>query len=118
MCFGVSAIARNRKPGPVACFFIAFFLTPLVGLAVALLAKKVVLPPEIPTDEAKNSETVEHIHDLKIIDESCINNELHTQSIDKNMHLAKVGYCSQCGRKIELDASFCDYCGKAISKGN
>lgn len=39
-CIGIPFIAKDRKPGPVAIFFICLFLSPIIGLIVALFAKK------------------------------------------------------------------------------
>lgn len=49
-CFLVSLLARNRRPGPVVVFIIAMFLSPLIGLAVALFAKKETNPSRYPCD--------------------------------------------------------------------
>lgn len=27
-------------------------------------------------------------------------------------------YCNKCGKKLDLDAKFCTYCGMPINKGN
>ena len=39
-CIAIPFIAKDRKPGPVAIFFICLFLSPIIGLIVALFAKK------------------------------------------------------------------------------
>ena len=39
-CIGIPFISKDRKPGPVAVFFICLFLSPVIGLIVALFAKK------------------------------------------------------------------------------
>lgn len=39
-CIAIPFIAKDKKPGPVAIFFICLFLSPIIGLIVALCAKK------------------------------------------------------------------------------
>ena len=39
-CIGIPFLAKDRKPGPVAIFFICLFLSPLIGFIVAMFAKK------------------------------------------------------------------------------
>ncbi len=39
-CIAIPFLAKGRKPGPVAIFFICLFLSPIIGLIVALFAKK------------------------------------------------------------------------------
>ena len=53
-CIGIPFIAKDRKPGPVIIFFICLLLSPIIGLIVALFAKK--QTPEISeTQEGTNS---------------------------------------------------------------
>lgn len=39
-CIGIPFLAKDRKPGPLVIFFICLFLSPIIGLIVALFAKK------------------------------------------------------------------------------
>ena len=54
-CIAISFIAKNKKPGPVAIFFICLFLSPLIGLIVALCAKKKPLEFSETTEEASST---------------------------------------------------------------
>ena len=49
-CFAIPLIAKGKKPGPVAILFICLFLSPIIGLIVALCAKK------MPLDLSESSE--------------------------------------------------------------
>ena len=39
-CIAIPFIAKDRKPGTFSIFFICLFWAPLIGLIVALFAKK------------------------------------------------------------------------------
>jgi hypothetical protein len=54
-CVAIPFIAKDKKPGPVAIFFICLFLSPLIGLIVALCAKKKPLELSETTEEASST---------------------------------------------------------------
>ena len=54
-CVAIPFIAKDKKPGPVAIFFICLFLSPLIGIIVALCAKKKPLELSETTEEASST---------------------------------------------------------------
>ena len=54
-CVAIPFIAKDKKPGPVAIFFICLFLSPLIGLIVALCAPKKPLELSETTEEASST---------------------------------------------------------------
>lgn len=54
-CIGIPFIAKDRKPGPVVIFFICLLLSPIIGLIVALFAKK--HTSELPDTQKEASST-------------------------------------------------------------
>ena len=54
-CIAIPFIAKDRKPGPVAIFFICLFLSPIIGLIVALFAKKKPLVLSETTNETNSA---------------------------------------------------------------
>ena len=54
-CIGIPFIAKDRKPGPVVIFFICLLLSPIIGLIVALFAKK--QTSELPDTQKEASST-------------------------------------------------------------
>ena len=54
-CIAIPFIAKDKKPGPVAIFFICLFLSPIIGLIVALCAKKKPLELSESTEETSST---------------------------------------------------------------
>ena len=115
LCFLVSLLARNRRPGQVAVFFIALFFTPLIGLIVALFAKKIPTPPEIPVAAKDDVENPTEVYkQVALVSEETENTEVLNDQIldndDKSESQISL-FCPACGKAIEADSAFCSSCG-------
>ena len=117
-CFLVSLLARNRRPGPVAVFLISMFFTPLIGLIVALFAKKKPTPPEVPVITEGEIE-VSHIPEEQTDD--TVRQDVVVEDVpgvmpvvDEDSQSSEAVYCDNCGHPLDEDSAFCPHCGKSV----
>lgn len=117
-CFLVSLLARNRRPGPVVVFIIAMFLSPLIGLAVALFAKKKQTPPDIPVidDQEVHSSHSPEEQPEPVAKEDVVVDDMPDEmpTADTCNQESNIIYCDSCGQQLESDSAFCPNCGKAV----
>lgn len=118
LCFLVSLLAINRRPGPVVVFLIAMFFTPLIGLIVALFAKKKPTPPKVPIITEGEME-VSHIPEQQTAD--TVKQYVVVEDVsgvmpvvEEDSQSSEAVYCDNCGHPLDGDSAFCPHCGKSV----
>ena len=67
LCIGVGAIGKNRKIGFWGAFLISFFLTPIIGIIIALISPERDRP--VIKDQSKTDTAISVADELKKIQE-------------------------------------------------
>ena len=52
LCVVIALLAKDRRPGPIAIFFISLVFSPIIGFIVAMFAKKKTIQYSGSSDES------------------------------------------------------------------
>jgi hypothetical protein len=101
MLFVVSLIMFDFRPGMPSIMLtmdIIFLLIPIIIIAITLYMIFIYSPKKVG--------------EFKIKREDFVNSIKKNLSIQKDKTLGR--FCIECGKKIDLDASICSYCGATV----